>query len=67
MAESYTKNAAGYKNSCQKYRNIAGIRYIEWDWQTEKFPEYIEYAKIHNLKYKIIAGEFFIQDHKINQ
>lgn len=59
MANNYTKNAHGFKNSVNKYRNINGIQYEQWTHWAEDFPEEKRKAKELGLKYKVIAGELF--------
>jgi len=59
MAESYYKNANGYKNSCQKYRIINGIKYQQWTFNKSDFDKEKAIAKEMGLKIRIINGELY--------
>ena len=59
MSESYTKNSSGYKNSCEKYRNIKGIKYQQWTFHKSEFKEEKTKAKKLGLKTIVIQGELF--------
>jgi len=59
MAECYTKNHSGYKNSCEKYRNINGVRYQQWTYEKDKFKEEKQKAKELGLKCRVIGGELY--------
>jgi hypothetical protein len=59
--ESYQKNVSGFKNSCEKYRIIQGIRYTQWSYDTVQFDNLKAEAKKQGLKTRIIAGELFIK------
>ena len=50
---NYTENHSGYKNSCEKYRTIAGIKYEQWVFNENEIDENL------GLKCRIINGELF--------
>ena len=57
----FIENASGFKNSCEKYRIIQGIKYVQWSYDTGQFNNLKAQAKKQGLKTRIIAGELFIE------
>ena len=49
------------KQSYNQYRNIAGVYYICWTADSAVFDDSKEYARINNLKYRIIDGQFYLE------
>jgi len=59
MIQSNKRNENGVKSSCNMYRNINGVHYQQWTYETEKFECEKQIAKSLGLKTKIIQGELF--------
>lgn len=54
-------NNYGVKSSCDMYRNIKGVHYVQWTSNRDEFEKEKKYASEHGLKTKIINGELFIE------
>jgi hypothetical protein len=60
--EPYHKNSSGFKNSCEKYRIIAGVRFIQWSHDASQFAALRAKADLQELKTRIIDGELYVED-----
>jgi hypothetical protein len=58
---AFKQNSHGIKNSNEKYRNIQGVHYINWTFDTTIFDEEIQKAKAKKIKKKIIDNELYIE------
>lgn len=56
---TYTRNHSGYKNSCEKYRIINGVKYQQWTFDAEEFETEKAKAKDLGLKCRVINGELY--------
>ena len=58
---AFKYNNCGVKNSCDMYRNIKGVHFIQWTSDPSAFEEEKSKAKEKGLKTRIIKGELFIE------
>lgn len=61
MKPTFKLNNNGVKSSCDMYRNIKGVHFIQWTSDPSKFDEEKMKAKEQGLKTRIIMGELFIE------
>ena len=54
------RNAHNLKDSVNKYRNVKGIKYIQWAWQSDDITKYKAIAKAKNISVRTFDGELFI-------
>ena len=50
------------KQSYKMYRNIKGVRFIQWTSDPSYFEQSKKEARKNNLKFRIINNEFFVEN-----
>jgi hypothetical protein len=58
--ESNKRNEHGVKYSCDQYRNIGGIRFV--NWMPCNVAGEREKAKAQGLKTRVINGDLYVQE-----
>jgi len=55
------------KPSSLRYRNIAGVKYVEYHWHTDIIEKAKKQCKQKGIKYRMVDNELFVDADRIGE